>query len=243
MPLPVMRDFSPSQETALTEVVLSAASALSRARRNQALNGFEFRYNFDMYFGRGTGNTDPLPPPYMVTMRTLATTLENMEREILRPRFELVLESLDGDCAQADTVTFDKEQVRAWKAEQRRLNPILSEDKAWMRAQKQAMIKGALGSMAGAPRIAIDPSFFNLSRGFSGTESRVQTFLHELSHLAAGTKDQPNGYGLGGCDRIRALGPSKAVKNAENISYYVASFVNLTPVPSKPKPLRPPVRP
>ena len=54
-------------------------------------------------------------------------------------------------------------------------------------------------------------------------QSQVETFLHELSHHAAGTIDDStsgNCYGWDGVSRLKGLGPDRAVRNAENVAFF-----------------------
>lgn len=58
-------------------------------------------------------------------------------------------------------------------------------------------------------------------------QSQVETFIHELSHHAAGTIDDKNGgecYGLTGVNRLKAAGPARAVRNAENVGFFCMSY-------------------
>jgi hypothetical protein len=58
-------------------------------------------------------------------------------------------------------------------------------------------------------------------------QSQVETFLHELSHHAAGTLDDTNGgecYGTVGVNRLKGLGPLRAVRNAENVGWFCTNW-------------------
>ncbi len=59
---------------------------------------------------------------------------------------------------------------------------------------------------------------------YSVTEqSKVETFIHELSHHAAGTIDDKTGgecYEWTGVTRLKGLGPARAIWNAENVAFF-----------------------
>lgn len=58
-------------------------------------------------------------------------------------------------------------------------------------------------------------------------QSQVETFLHELSHHAAGTIDDTMGgecYDLVGVNRLKGVGPVRAVRNAENVGFFLMEY-------------------
>ncbi len=75
--------------------------------------------------------------------------------------------------------------------------------------------------------MSLGPRFFTLPEISLTEQSQVQTFLHELSHHAAATLDDNNGgecYGLIGINRLKGLGPPRAVRNAENVGFFLARY-------------------
>lgn len=69
----------------------------------------------------------------------------------------------------------------------------------------------------------LGPNFFAMSDRELFEQSKVETFLHELSHHAAGTIDDKVGgecYGWTGVTRLKGLGPARAVWNAENVGFF-----------------------
>lgn len=76
----------------------------------------------------------------------------------------------------------------------------------------------------GALPMTIGPPFFG-EPDFSLTDqSQVQTFLHELSHHAAGTVDL--GYGMAGVQACVVQGPLVAVRNAENVGFFCVQWAH-----------------
>lgn len=73
----------------------------------------------------------------------------------------------------------------------------------------------------------VGPIFFTLDEVRLMEQSQVQIFLHELSHHAAATIDDMssgNCYGLSGVRRLKGLGPMRAVRNAENVSFFLTRY-------------------
>jgi len=70
-------------------------------------------------------------------------------------------------------------------------------------------------------------NFFNMTFLSLSEQSQVETFLHELSHHAAGTIDDKNGgecYTMVGVNRLKGLGPARATRNAENVGFFLARY-------------------
>lgn len=69
--------------------------------------------------------------------------------------------------------------------------------------------------------------FFTLPESSLTAQSQVETFLHELSHHAAATIDDNTSgecYGQTGVDRLKGLGPGRAVRNAENVGWFLMRY-------------------
>jgi len=102
---------------------------------------------------------------------------------------------------------------------------------------------GSIGSSSYAKRqvdsnisgVKIDftDRFFNTLRSIqSDDQTQIETVVHELSHLAAGTDDKPDGACYG---RVNALAlatgqPLLAQNNAENYGFFVIEIGGETPV-------------
>lgn len=96
-------------------------------------------------------------------------------------------------------------------------------------------------------KIKLTDRFFNhLPRVQSDDQTQIETFLHELSHIAAGTKDMeradhtPNPQPCYG--RVNALNlatnfPAQARNNAENFGFFIAEIGGEVPVVSAQAPV------
>lgn len=81
------------------------------------------------------------------------------------------------------------------------------------------------GSAPARLPMRLGPNFFTMPERDMFEQSRVETFLHELSHHAVGTVDDSNGgecYGLVGVNRLKGLGAQRAVHNAENVGFFIS---------------------
>jgi len=80
-------------------------------------------------------------------------------------------------------------------------------------------------SQRGGSPMTIGPKFFILPPKSLTQQSQAQSFMHELSHHAAGTIDDGNPcYGQQGVDRLKGLGPLRAVRNAENVAFFIVQW-------------------
>ncbi len=74
--------------------------------------------------------------------------------------------------------------------------------------------------------MTIRPQFFQLPVSSMAGQSQVETFLHELSHFAAGTIDYnpPACYDIVGANFCISQGITVAVRNAENVGFFIHSY-------------------
>jgi hypothetical protein len=81
----------------------------------------------------------------------------------------------------------------------------------------------------GAMPMTVGPGMFANPAWAIDAQCHVESFLHELSHHAAGTIDDTQGgecYDLTGVNRLKAIGPTRAVRNAENVGFFCMAWVN-----------------
>lgn len=76
-----------------------------------------------------------------------------------------------------------------------------------------------------APEITMYDNYFELPYKVKNAQSQLETFIHELSHTAAGTHDvdAPKCYGYNGVLYCKQQG--KAATNAENYGMFLQSYV------------------
>ncbi|MDE1947289.1 MAG: hypothetical protein KGL43_17485 [Burkholderiales bacterium] len=80
------------------------------------------------------------------------------------------------------------------------------------------------GAVSSRLPMRLGPNFFAMDDRNLFEQSKVETFLHELSHHSVGSIDDSNGgecYGWTGVTRLKGLGPARAVWNAENIGFFL----------------------
>lgn len=73
----------------------------------------------------------------------------------------------------------------------------------------------------------IGPNVWSMPFTSFTDQSQVETYLHELSHFAVGTIDDELGgecYGLTGVQRLRSVGFVRAVRNAENVGFFLMEY-------------------
>jgi hypothetical protein len=80
----------------------------------------------------------------------------------------------------------------------------------------------------GGSEMSIGPGAFQNPMYALDSQCLIETFLHELAHHAAGAFDDEDGgtcYGMNGVNRLKALGPARAVRNAENVAFFCMNWV------------------
>jgi hypothetical protein len=80
----------------------------------------------------------------------------------------------------------------------------------------------------GGSRMTIGPSCLTQTMWQQDGQCIIESFLHELSHHAAGTVDDNNGgecYGLIGVNRLKAMGSDRATRNAESVGFFCMAWV------------------
>ena len=77
----------------------------------------------------------------------------------------------------------------------------------------------------GAFEMELFDNFFGLPYMLQDSQSQIETFLHELSHVAAGTKDvdAPSCYGWGGVQYCKSI--KKGTENAESYGMFLQSYI------------------
>lgn len=81
----------------------------------------------------------------------------------------------------------------------------------------------------GGSRMTIGPSCMSQVMWKQDDQCIIESFIHELSHHAAGTVDDSNGgdcYGLSGVNRLKATKSTRATRNAENVAFFCMAWVN-----------------
>lgn len=177
----------------------------------QARLGLEkcvFEKNTDMWrrhFGSvfGTASGDALKKAEESVKKSVANMFARIATSTFTVKYDATL------AANAEMVSFAgvspdeiTNTVDSWRASNQNTATMTTEGKMIMR------VGPAMMAMA---NIALD------------AQCQVETFLHELSHHAAGTIDDKVGgecYDLVGVNRLKALGPERAVRNAENIGFF-----------------------
>jgi hypothetical protein len=80
-------------------------------------------------------------------------------------------------------------------------------------------------SAYGAAKMELFDAYFGMPYKLRDAQSQVQAFLHELSHVAAGTLDidAPACYGMSGVNYCKLSG--KSAYNAENYGMFLQSYL------------------
>ena len=145
--------------------------------------------------------------PQGSSVTDLIEGLANMNGQIMRDSYTVVLGPPNGN-ENANMLSFKKKDLPHGVS-------IYERVKEWLK-NHPAMPMTVRPQMLTMPLINIIE------------QTQVETFLHELSHFAAGTEDidEPDCYDLAGVAYCKAKGSAVAITNAENVGFFLTDFVN-----------------
>lgn len=193
--MPVLQGFG-AKEGQMRKAMVKAGDVLTTAMAQYVESEEEFRKKFKTWFG------NPTKP----ALADVVATMANMNGQFNRNNFTVVMGAANAD-ENANMFSF----TRAMYQDQR--DQIHEQVKNWLETNP-------------AMPMTIRPQFFDMPFISDRDQSQVETFLHELSHFAAGTIDykKPLCYGMTGVTYCKNAGVTQAVRNAENVGFFLTSY-------------------
>jgi hypothetical protein len=197
--MPKYEGFSPVDLKSAKKIVNEAEKALTNAQLAYVENDALFRRNFNTWFGKTT----------KASIEDVVYTLALMGGEIKHDNFRIELGAPSGS-ENANVLHFKKKYLHGRE-------PV---DQIW-RANKEDADAGNPSPMTFRPQMLMMP-FIDQTQ-----QSQVETFLHELAHFAAGVIDYnpPSCYDVSGTNYCKLQGVDIAVRNAENVGFFIQSFL------------------
>jgi hypothetical protein len=192
------RNFSVAQQPVIDAVYRRCRIALEKAVADFGTDGF--RRSFQQVFGGGSVAT------IKQGEAILEQTIKNMFMRLQTLSFSVEYAALGGG-ENANMLSF------AGAAPNDVTNLVDS-------------YRSANGNAEAMP-MKLGPNFFAMDRISLTEQSQIETFLHELSHHAAGTIDDKVGgecYTMTGVMRLKGLGPLRATRNAENVGFFLTRY-------------------
>ena len=184
-------------EFAMKQAMRTAGAALVEAASSYVADEGEFNKKFKTYFGKINDQARD----------DLVATLANMNGQFQRDNFTIALGAPNAN-ENANMIHFKT---------------------AHYQVSRDEIYQATMTYLANNPALSmiIRPIFFNLPFEALNNQSQVETFLHELSHFAAGTIDYkpPRCYEMTGVNYCKSAGVEVAVRNAENVGFFIASYV------------------
>lgn len=180
--------------------------------RNGTRPGTRFDIQFQRFMGNA-GNTAAGARETRQAIDVLVDTVRAMNAKVASITFKVVY----------DPSIAENAQMLSFSAVEN--NAALNSAEIQARVDKFAYGPKQYGAMP----MLIGPQFFTLPPFAIDAQCHVQVFLHELSHHSAGTIDDEDGgecYQLAGVNRLKALGPARAVRNAENVGFFCMGWVH-----------------
>jgi hypothetical protein len=201
-------NFDPAQTIVINNVYKSARLGLEKCVK--AAGTDPWRRAFGAVMGTASGGG------LKAAEDTLAKSISNMFMRVATVSFKVIYDaSLPANAEMTSFAGVAPEDVTgtvdAWRSSN----------------QNFTLSSGKSGSEGGQMTMRIGPALFAMPFVSLSVQSQVETFLHELSHHAAGTIDDKNGgecYEWVGVTRLKGVGPARAVRNAENVGFFVTRW-------------------
>jgi hypothetical protein len=200
--------FSAGDQITIQKVYKSARLGLEKCVASAGSG--EWRTRFNAWMGVATGGD------LKSAETTLQKSISNMFMRVGTVSFKVLYDATLP--ANAEMTSFAGKSPEEVTNE---VDAFRSQNKDWN------LGSGKSGTEGGMMTMRIGPALFAMPFRSLSVQSQVETFLHELSHHAAGTIDDKNGgecYELVGVTRLKGLGPARAVRNAENVGFFCTEW-------------------
>jgi hypothetical protein len=220
--MPKYKGFSFKEKWKMGSVISDAKYCIHFAQKEAFKDYKGFIKRADKYFDlrKSAGGAEAATHLIMKTVSSMRLTIDS--------DMYVIIKGGDAGNTNADMMTISQEQVnmgggdRRWQAKQSRLQGTIMYAGKPINMLEARMI--SFGQKGSAP-MTLYKGFFALSHKLNDQQSQVETFLHELSHGAAGTHDvdEPKCYGMQGVDFCKKQG--SATRNAENYGFFLQSYL------------------
>jgi hypothetical protein len=199
--MPTYSNFDTREKSIMTQVVHRAGEALASALAAYIQDDQRFRTKFKTWFGKTTP----------AAIEDVRTTLTLMNGELEHDNYSIALGAASGN-ENANVLHFTRVYLHG-------RSPVGA---IW-----QANKDNAADKKSAPLPMTIRPKLLTMPLIDQTQQSQVETFLHELSHFAAGVIDYspPNCYDVVGTTYCSNQSVDVAVRNAENVGFFVQSFL------------------
>lgn len=217
--MPTITGFGYFEKHKVKDAIKDARKCLDRALEEAFGNNTNFQSRVGKYFSNGAGGTDATNHLIMKTINSMKLMIDSDSYVILRGGFE------DGTNAEADHISQISHKFKG--SAEKRARTVRFQGTCIYEGKLMNVIEGitSYASKIARPELLFYDDYFHLPYKKQNRQSQVETFLHELSHTAAGTVDvdAPNCYEYSGVQYCMKVG--KAAQNAENYGMFLQSYL------------------
>ena len=213
--MPRMSGFGFFEKRKINSAVLDAKTCLNKALTEAFGNNDAFQKRADKYFGGSEAQ-----------MHLIMKTINSMKVLIGSDSYRIVRGG-DQDGTNAEAENIPQREIKFKGSAEKKARTALHQGTA-IYAGKVVNVVEAITQYASAnaaPEITLYDLYFKLPYKLGDNQSQVETFLHELSHTAAGTHDvdAPKCYGYNGVVYCRGI--NKGASNAESYGMFLQSYL------------------
>lgn len=214
-----MKGFSFFEKRKVRSAAHEAESCLSKALAEAFGNNDGFQRRVEKYFGTSVGGREATMHSVMKTINSMKVVVSSDIYKVARGGDQ------DGTNAEAENLP---QMVHQFKGDLKKKARTARYQGTRLYAGKIMNVVEATMDYAGKYaqlEITLFDEYFKLPYKIGNAQSQVETFLHELSHTAAGTLDvdAPRCYGFEGVLYCKQAG--KANLNAENYGMFLQSYL------------------
>jgi Lysine-specific metallo-endopeptidase len=208
------------EKRAVRKAMMDGGRALDKALAEAFSNNDAFLKRMDDYFGAGGGGVESSSHLVMKTINSMKLTIDSDIYRIMRAGAD--------PTTNADMENVPQREVKFKGTAQKKARTTRWQGTTDFYVGEEINVLEAIMRYANAsakPIMRLFDLFFNLPYKRLDAQSQVETFLHELSHMAAGTHDvdAPKCYGYNGVMYCKSAG--KGAMNAESYGMFLQSYI------------------
>lgn len=218
--MPSITGFGFFEKIRVDFAIRDARKCLDDALSEAFNNNNKFQSRVGKYFSGGDGGTNATNHLVMKTINSMKLLIDSDTYNVIRGGFE------EDTNAAVDSLP---QKSSAFKgSSEKRARATRYQGTCIYEGKLMNVLEGITdyANRFSRPEVTLFDEFFLLPYKKQNEQSQVQTFLHELSHVAAGTLDvdAPKCYEYKGVQYCMKIG--KAAQNAENYGMFLQSYLD-----------------
>jgi hypothetical protein len=217
--MPKLTGFGVLEKIRLKSAISDGKYCINKALKEAFDKNDAFQARLGTYFGGGSGGAEASSHLVMKTINSMKIMIDS--------DMYVVKRGGDKNGTNAEMENFPQREVGFKGTDQKKARTARWQGMTLYAGQEVNALEAsmAFSQTQRELEMSIYDLFFKLPYKLKHAQSQVETFLHELSHVSAGTLDvdSPNCYGYQGVEHCKTLG--KAASNAENYGMFLQSYL------------------